>query len=156
MLNYSFKAAIQNHSSINSLAPVHWHVGVLTLVCYGQSGGLWTTAERLSHCVCMCVYVCVCVCVPQMQQLLAWVAITRDLDLGDTDWGQHPAFHMSVCVCLCVCLCVFGEYHRHPVCVFYVDSVKCMQQGDKKNTIPEPGIDSFPTFPGGHKESVLT
>lgn len=30
-----------------------------------------------------------------------------------------------------------------------------MQQGDKKNTIPEPGIASFSTYSGGHKESVL-
>lgn len=31
-----------------------------------------------------------------------------------------------------------------------------VQQGVKKNTIPEPGIDSFLTFPGGHRESVLS
>lgn len=33
--------------------------------------------------------------------------------------------------------------------------MKCVQQGDKKNTIPEPRTDSFPTFPGGHRESVM-
>lgn len=73
------------------------------------------------------------------------------LDPGP-NWDQHPACHTSVY------LGVFwkgGGYHRHPVYVFYVDGIICVQQGEKKNTIPEPGMDSLPTFPAGHRKSEL-
>lgn len=48
-----------------------------------------------------------------------------------------------------------GGYHRHPVYVFYVDSVICVEQGDKKNTISGLGVDSLPAFPVGHRKRAL-